>query len=190
MLRSTAKRLVYLSFFACATRLSITCSKASLSPKALSSCFCQYSKTCSAVTRRAFRLLTCFVNSSSVKLSRAASVVAHSIEVVLRSSSGGGGGPFRGLSDLDLDESTDVFEAFSLFTRSSALLRPSDDGRGDLSPDMFIEGRMSFFCFEAGKISSRSTGTPSETRKSRRILERTQSGGCSGGGATSCVHKE
>ena len=125
-----------------------------------------------------------------MKLSRAASVVAHSIEVVLRSSSGGGGGPFRGLSDLDLDESTDVFEAFSFFTRSSALLRPSDDGRGDLSPGIFIEGRMSFFCFEAGKISSRSTGTPSETRKSRRILERTQSGGCSGGGATSCVHKE
>lgn len=110
--------------------------------------------------------------------------------MALRSSSGGGGGPFRGLSVFDFDESTDVLDAFSFFTRSNALLRPSDDGRGDLSPGMLIEGRISFFCFEAGRISSRSTGTPSETRKSRRILERTQSGGCSGGGATSCVHKE
>lgn len=49
---------------------------------------------------------------------------------------------------------------------------------------------MSFFCFEAGSISSRSTGTPNETKNSRRIRERTQFGGCKGGGATSCDHKE
>lgn len=49
---------------------------------------------------------------------------------------------------------------------------------------------MSFFCFEAGKISSRSTGTPRETRNSRRIRDRTQSGGCNGGGATSCDQSE
>lgn len=168
----------------------MTCSKASLSPRALSSCFCQYSKTCCAVVCRDFRLSTCFVNSSSVKFSSAASVVAHNMDVALRSSSGGGAGPFRGLSDLDFEEPTDVLEALSLFTRSSAVLRPSDEGRGDLSPGMLMDGRISFFCFEAGKISSRSTGTPSETRNSRLILERTQSGGWSGGGATSCVHSE
>lgn len=55
---------------------------------------------------------------------------------------------------------------------------------------MLIEGRTSFFCFEAGRISSRSTGTPSETRKSRRIRDLTQFWGCSGGGATSCDHRD
>lgn len=44
---------------------------------------------------------------------------------------------------------------------------------------------MSFFCFEAGKISSKSTGTPSDTKKRRRMRDRTQLGGCRGGGATS-----
>jgi hypothetical protein len=39
------------------------------------------------------------------------------------------------------------------------------------------DGRTSFFCLEAGRISSRSTGTPRETRKRRRIRERIQSGG-------------
>lgn len=53
-----------------------------------------------------------------------------------------------------------------------------------------VDGRMSFFCLEAGSISSRSTGTPSETKKSRRMRERTQLGGCKGGGATSCDHRE
>jgi hypothetical protein len=50
---------------------------------------------------------------------------------------------------------------------------------------MLREGSTSFFCFEAGRISSRSTGTPRETRKSRRVRERIQSGGARGGGATS-----
>lgn len=49
---------------------------------------------------------------------------------------------------------------------------------------------MSFFCFDAGNISSRSTGTPKDTRKRRRIRDRTQFGGCNGGGATSWDHKE
>lgn len=49
---------------------------------------------------------------------------------------------------------------------------------------------MSFFCFDAGRISSRSTGTPSETRNRRRIRERTQFGGCRGGGATSWDQSE
>jgi hypothetical protein len=108
------------------------------------------------------------------------------------SSSGGGGGPFLFLSGLDADESTDVVDALSpsLFTRPSASLRPSEEGRGDLSPGMWMDGKISFFCLDAGRISSRSTGTPSETRNSRRMRERTQSGGCKGGGATSCVHND
>jgi hypothetical protein len=110
--------------------------------------------------------------------------------VELRSSSGGGGGPFRFLSGLEDDESTDVLDAFSLFTRSSAPLRPSVDGLGVSEPGMCMDGRISFFCFDAGRISSRSTGTPKETRNSRLIRDRTQSGGWSGGGATNCVHKE
>ena len=133
----------------------------------------------------------CIFSSSSVKPSSAASVVAHSWVVLLMSSSGGGGGPLRFRSGFELDESTDVEDSFSRLIRPSGpLLRPSEEGRGERSPGICIDGRMSFFCLEAGRISSRSTGTPSETRKSRRMRERTQSGGCSGGGATSCVHSE
>jgi hypothetical protein len=64
--------------------------------------------------------------------------------------------------------------------------RESVEFRGD-EEDLarWIEGKMSFFCLEAGRISSRSTGTPRETRKSRRMRERIQLGGWSGGGATS-----
>lgn len=134
----------------------------------------------------------CIRSSSSVKPSSAASVVAHSCVVLLMSSSGGGGGPFRLRSTFELDESTDVDDSFSRLMRPSGppLLRPSDEGRGERSPGMWIDGRISFFCFDAGRISSRSTGTPSETRNSRRIRDRTQSGGCSGGGATSWLHSE
>jgi hypothetical protein len=154
--------------------------------------FCQYSNTSLARTSRSFSRWTCPSSSSLVKFWSAASVVEHSIVVLLMSNSGGGGGPFLFLSGFEADESTDVDDAFSpsRFTRPRAPLRPSDEGRGDLSPGMWIEGRMSFFCLEAGRISSRSTGTPRETRNSRRIRERTQSGGCSGGGATSCVHND
>jgi hypothetical protein len=52
------------------------------------------------------------------------------------------------------------------------------------------DGRTSFFCLLAGRISSRSTGTPRETRKRRRMRERIQSGGWSGGGATSWDQRE
>lgn len=106
------------------------------------------------------------------------------------------------LSRLDLEdgfrlpwESTDVLEA--LFPL--ALTRERDRGvpLPPFPPSLDIrrepveltlckrDGRTSFFCLEAGRISSRSTGTPSETRNRRRIRERIQSGGCSGGGATS-----
>ena len=57
-------------------------------------------------------------------------------------------------------------------------------------PRRSSEGRTSFFCLEAGRISSRSTGTPKETRKRRRMRERIQSGGWSGGGATSWDQRE
>lgn len=53
-----------------------------------------------------------------------------------------------------------------------------------------MDGRMSFFCFEAGRISSRSTGTPRETRKSLRMRDRIQFAGWRGGGATSCDQSE
>ena len=53
-----------------------------------------------------------------------------------------------------------------------------------------VKGKTSFFCLLAGRISSRSTGTPNETRKRRRMRERTQFGGCRGGGAMSWVQRE
>ena len=55
----------------------------------------------------------------------------------------------------------------------------------------FVEGRTSFFFFpEAGRISSRLTGMPRETRKRRRIRDRFQSGGLRGTGAASWFHKD
>lgn len=49
---------------------------------------------------------------------------------------------------------------------------------------------MSLACFDAGRISSKSTGTPRETRKRRRMRERSQCGGWRGGGALSCAQSE
>lgn len=60
--------------------------------------------------------------------------------------------------------------------------RESVEVRG---PERMVEGRISFFCLDAGRISSRSTGTPRDTRKRRRIRERIQLGGWRGGAATS-----
>lgn len=51
-------------------------------------------------------------------------------------------------------------------------------------------GRTSRFCFEGGRISSKSTGTPSETRNRRRMRLRVQLGGCMGGGETSCCQRD
>lgn len=69
--------------------------------------------------------------------------------------------------------------------------RESVEFRGEPEGGLrFMDGRMSFFCLDAGRISSRSTGTPSETRNRRRILDRIQFGGCNGGGATSCDQRE
>ncbi len=112
------------------------------------------------------------------------------------SNSGSAGGPLRFLapegSVLGLPcESSDVLLAFAPLDLSRAMDRESVDVRSD--PDeltWWSDGRTSFFCFDAGRISSRSTGTPRETRNSRRIRDRIQSGGCSGGGATSCDQSE
>lgn len=80
-------------------------------------------------------------------------------------------------------ESTDVEEAFASvdFRRDREV-----DVRGDIG----VEGSMSFFCFDAGRISSRSMGTPREMRNRRRMRERIQFGGWSGGGATSWDQRE
>ena len=80
-------------------------------------------------------------------------------------------------------------EAFPSPCRSRETERESLDVRGDAEGTL-REGSTSFFCLEAGRISSRSTGTPRETRKRRRVRERIQSGGANGGGATSCDQRE
>lgn len=85
-------------------------------------------------------------------------------------------------------ESTDVDDALAS-ARTRDTDRESDDVRGE-PEGTCNEGNTSFFCLEAGRISSRSTGTPRETRKRRRMRERIQSGGASGGGATSCDHSD
>lgn len=85
--------------------------------------------------------------------------------------------------------SRDVEDAFreSRRTRDVDLERPPDPGE---VARRCREGRISFFCLDAGKISSRSTGTPRDTRKRRRVRDRIQSGGANGGGATSWDHSE
>lgn len=84
---------------------------------------------------------------------------------------------------------TDVVESFCGFVASPcfafAFVRIDV-----LESSGLIEGSISFFCFDAGNISSRSTGTPRDTRNRRRIRDLTQFGGCNGGGATNCDHKE
>ena len=151
--------------------------------------FCQYAKTSFARSFSSSSRLICARSSSSVKLPSAASVVEQSLVVDPMSSSGAGAGPFL-FPAFDADESTDVEEAFSFLTLPNAPLRPSAEGLGDFSPGMWIDGKTSFFCLDAGRISSRSTGTPSDTKNNRRMRERTQSGGCRGGGATSCDHSD
>lgn len=69
--------------------------------------------------------------------------------------------------------------------------RESVEFRGEPEGGLrFMDGRISFFCLDAGRISSRSTGTPRETRNRRRIRDRIQFGGWRGGGATSCDQRD
>ena len=108
--------------------------------------------------------------------SSAASVVAQSRRTAARSSSGGGDGSRR----LDDRCRVAVLDARGLLGPlcESFLARlwerDNEPAAVDLDPSMLMDGRMSFFCFDAGKISSRSTGTPRETRKRRRIRDLTQ----------------
>lgn len=51
-------------------------------------------------------------------------------------------------------------------------------------------GKSRRFCLLGGRISSKSTGTPRETRKRRRMRLRVQLGGCMGGGETNCCQRE
>ena len=101
----------------------------------------------------------------------------------------------RFLDDADADGlpcvSTDVEDVLPspCFRRDADADRESEDVRGELA-ERCSEGRTSFFCFDLGRISSRSTGTPRETRNRRRVRERIQSGGERGGGATSCDHRD
>ena len=121
--------------------------------------------------------------------------MVHSCLAAVASNSGGGGGPFR-LLELDLvalpvgaaEESIEVVEALA----SDCLRRAMEPFRGsfELAESEDVYGSISFFCLEAGRISSRSTGTPRETRKSRLMRERVQFGGWRGGGATSWDQSE
>lgn len=122
-------------------------------------------------------------------------MMEHNWRAETRSSSGAGGGPLR-RRELDRDglpcESSEVLDVFSCLRREmESPGRVSVEFRGE---EWFgwreVEGRISFFCLEAGRISSRSTGTPRETRNSRRMRERIQSGGWRGGGATSWDQRE
>lgn len=124
--------------------------------------------------------------------SKAASVVAHNLLTAKRSSSGGAGWPRRRLDFCrEIVELTDVVEslcgvvASPCFALLIALVRTDV-----LESSGLMEGNISFFCFDAGNISSRSTGTPRDTRNRRRIRDFTQFGGCSGGGATNCDHRD
>ena len=83
-------------------------------------------------------------------------------------------------------------EAFRSLSLSLDIERESVELRGEPEDDGLRckEGRMSFFCLDAGRISSRSTGTPRDTRNRRRMRDRIQSGGWRGGGAASCDQRE
>lgn len=104
------------------------------------------------------------------------------------SSSGCGDGPRLCLGFPCV--STEVVEALASSCRNRVAERASCDVRGDDEEGIFSEGSTSFFCFDAGRISSRSTGTPRETRNRRRVRDLIQSGGAKGGGATSCDQRE
>lgn len=77
-------------------------------------------------------------------------------------------------------------EAF--LRRSTLVLNLGDGSREEGWRLMF--GSTNLFCLLGGRISSRSTGTPRDTRKRRRMRERVQFGGAMGGGCRSCCQRE
>ena len=122
--RSLGKFDYFRTLLACLTRFSITPSNASLSPIALSLFFSQCSNTSLALAVSSSSFLTCPCSSSSVILHSAAWVVAHSILVVCRLSSGAEGGPFFRRLDLLPDGwSTEAELALSCFSRTRESVR-------------------------------------------------------------------
>lgn len=131
------------------------------------------------------------MSSASVRPFRAASVVRQSLRTAERSRCGGGVGSRRREVRWRPDVEVDGLFVWSCEVLSlRAWLGERATGLTVVEPSGLMDGRMSFFCFEAGRISSRSTGTPRETRKRRLIRDLTQFCGCSGGGATSWDQRE
>jgi hypothetical protein len=87
----------------------------------------------------------------------------------------------------EADESFAPAWAFSLASEPTPGLSLSDL-RDEGS--RLISGRTSFFCFEGGRISSRSTGTPRLMRKRRRIRDWVQLAGWRGGGVINCFQRD
>ena len=167
-----------LTFRACFTKFSITPSNTTLSACALSRCCTQYAKTSPACLMRPSSVATCALSSVSVILDKAADVVAQRILTAAVSIAGARGALFFLLraDRVEAVRLTEVVEVLSGRERDLEPAPPPLDGESDLLR-ICMEGRTSFCCLEAGRISSRSTGTPKETRNSRRILDRTQLGG-------------
>lgn len=105
-------------FLACFTRFSMTPSKASLSPNALSLRFSQYSSTSLALAFASSSSFICACSSPSVIFDSAATVVAQSNFVAWKSSSGGAGGPFLLLALVDAGRSAEAVEVLSCFNRT------------------------------------------------------------------------
>lgn len=184
-------RCYFLTRRAWLTRFSITPSKASFSLTRPSRRLSQNSRTVEARNVCFSSSLTWAWSSASVNPSSAASVVAQSRLTNVRSSSGGDGS--RRLDDRCRVAVLEVRGLFGpLWEPFPARLweRDSEFWPFELGPPMLMDGRTSFFCLDAGRISSKSTGTPRETRNRRRIRDLTQFWGWSGGGATSCDHRE
>lgn len=172
------------------TKFSMTPSNASFSLMSPSNRFNQYSSTELARKVADSSSWTCPRSSLSVRPSRAASVVAHRRCTAGRSNSGGGEGSLRReVRVRDCWLGPGLPGPLCVLSRLAARLWERECAIGGVEErrvsSRLTEGRMSFFCLEAGRISSRSTGTPSETRKSRRMRDFTQFWGWSGGGATS-----
>jgi hypothetical protein len=164
----------------------MTSSKAFLSPSALSLCLVQNCSIRADCSMNSQSLVKCSCSSTSVNPRIATSVVEHSSRAVLRSSSWPGMLAF-GAAGCEMPPDA---AASSSFIRDTRPLAAASFGRRAARSSMCTEGKTSFFCLLAGRISSRSTGTPKDTRNKRRMRERIQSGGCSGGGATSCAQSD
>lgn len=175
----------------------MTPSKASFSFLKPSLLLSQYSSSSDVFSEVSFNCSTWACSSSSVKPSTFSSVVAQSRLTETRSSPGGGGRPLERFGRLGRSlvpdcvlstEPVESFAAWALILETDPRALSDSDLRDDGSK--LISGSISFFCLEGGNISSKSTGTPRLTRKSRLIRDWVQLGGWSGGGVTSCFQRE